>query len=133
MADGRSIELELLISQAPVTVARFVELVKAGYYDGLTFHRVVPNFVIQGGSPGASEYMGADRYWRDELGLESNLRGSVGLSTRGRDTGDGQFYINIVDLPRLDHDYTIFARVVSGLDVVDRILEGAKIVRITVR
>lgn len=133
MENGRSIALELLIAQAPVTVARFVELVKAGYYDGLTFHRVVPNFVIQGGSPGASEYMGADRYWRDELGLESNLRGSVGLSTRGRDTGDGQFYINLVDLPRLDHDYTIFARVTSGLDVVDRILEGAKILRVTVR
>ena len=61
-----SIVMTLLVDQAPVTVARFVELARRGYYDGLTFHRVEPNFVIQGGSPGANEYVGAPRFMRDE-------------------------------------------------------------------
>ena len=133
MASGDVVELTMMPEQAPVTVAKFVTLARAGYYDGLTFHRVVPNFVVQGGSPGANEYMGDARYWRDEIGLASNLRGTVGLSTRGRDTGDGQFYVNLVDLPRLDHDYTVFARVSTGMDAIDRVLEGAVIQRITVR
>jgi cyclophilin family peptidyl-prolyl cis-trans isomerase/HEAT repeat protein len=133
MEGGGTITLELLGAEAPVTVARFAELARAGYYDGLTFHRVVPNFVIQGGSPGANEYAGAPRYMRDEPGTTSHLRGAVGISTRGRDTGDGQIFIDLVDLPRLDHDYTVFARVTAGMDVVDRILEGAKIARVTVK
>jgi cyclophilin family peptidyl-prolyl cis-trans isomerase len=133
MADGARIELDLLVDDAPVTVARFAELARAGYYNGLTFHRIAPNFVVQGGSPGANEYVGVHRYWRDEVGLASNLRGTVGLSTRGRDTGDGQFYFNLVDSPRLDHSYTVFARVRSGLDVVDGMLEGATMTAVTVR
>ena len=133
MEGGGTIVLELLGSEAPVTVARFVQLARAGYYDGLTFHRVVPNFVIQGLSPGANEYMGAPRYMRDEAGTVPHLRGAVGISTRGRDTGDGQIFIDLVDLPRLDHDYTVFARVTSGMDVADRVQEGAKVLRVTVK
>jgi len=129
---GARVELELLVEQAPVMVARFVELSRAGHYDGLTFHRVAPNFVIQGGSPGANEYSGVDRYIRDELGA-GNWRGTVGLSTRGRDTGDGQFYVNLVDNPRLDHEYTVFARVTSGLEALDRLLEGARIASVRSR
>jgi cyclophilin family peptidyl-prolyl cis-trans isomerase len=70
---------------------------------------------------------------RDEEGLASHVRGSVGISTRGRDTGDGQFYFDLVDLPRLDHDYTVFARVISGMETVDRLLEGATIASVTVK
>jgi cyclophilin family peptidyl-prolyl cis-trans isomerase len=132
MADGRKIELELMVDQAPMSVARFVKLARAGYYDGLTFHRIVPNFVIQGGSPDANEYSGDDRFMRDELGRVPHLRGSVGISTRGRDTGDAQIFIDLLDLPRLDHDYTVFAMVTTGMDVVDHILEGAVIVKIVV-
>ncbi len=133
MEGGGTVVMELLRSEAPVTVARFVQLARAGYYDGLTFHRVVPNFVIQGLSPGASEYVGAPRYMRDEPGTTPHLRGAVGISTRGRDTGDGQIFIDLVDLPRLDHDYTVFARVTDGMNVVDRVLEGAKVVRVVVK
>ncbi len=132
MTTGDRIELQFL-GDTPMTVARFAALARANYYNGLTFHRFVANFVIQGGSPGASEYVGDARYMRDELGRAMNLRGAVGISTRGRDTGDAQFFINHVDLPRLDHDYTIFANVTTGLSVVDRILEGATIATITVR
>ncbi|HEX7779082.1 MAG TPA: peptidylprolyl isomerase, partial [Vicinamibacterales bacterium] len=88
MEGAGDIHLELLGSEAPVTVARFSELARAGYYDGLTFHRIVPNFVIQGGSPGANEYAGVARYMRDEVGVEPHTRGAVGISTRGPDTGD---------------------------------------------
>jgi cyclophilin family peptidyl-prolyl cis-trans isomerase len=105
---------------------------RQGYYDGLDMHRVVPNFVVQGGSPGANEYAGDGAFMRDELGLVSNVRGTLGVSTRGRDTGDAQFFINLLDNPRLDHDYTVFAQVAAGMDVVDRLLEGDVIERVEV-
>jgi aminopeptidase YwaD len=133
MQGGGTIEFELFVNEAPVTVARFSELARAGYYDGLTFHRVVPNFVIQGGSPGANEYAGAARYMRDEVGTVRHTQGAVGISTRGRDTGDAQIFIDLVDVPRLDHEYTVFARVVRGFDVVQRVLEGAKIASVKVK
>ena len=125
MAGGGEIVLELLPFESPANTARFVRLARAGYFDGLTFHRVVPNFVIQGGSPGANEYHGDGPFTRDELTMRSHLRGTVGISTRGHDTGDGQIFVNLVDNPRLDHQYTIIARVVEGMDVVDGVLEGA--------
>src|SRR5262249_12256304 len=111
-------ELALVPAQAPASVMRFVTLAESGYYNGLTFHRVVPNFVIQGGSPGANEYIGDAAFMRDEVGLWPHVRGAVGISTRGRDTGDAQIFIDLVDNPRLDHEYTVFAHVLSGMDVV---------------
>jgi cyclophilin family peptidyl-prolyl cis-trans isomerase/HEAT repeat protein len=132
LANGDTIRLRLLPFEAPTNVARFVRLAREGYFDGLTIHRVVPNFVVQGGSPGANEFAGDGPFTRDELGFAFNWRGTVGLSTRGRDTGDGQLYINLVDNVRLDHDYTVWAEVVTGMDAVDRILEGALIGSVTV-
>jgi cyclophilin family peptidyl-prolyl cis-trans isomerase/HEAT repeat protein len=119
-----SFEIVLFTREAPATVLRFARLAEAGYYNGLTFHRIVPNFVIQGGSPGANEYVGDDWFMRDELGIWPHVRGALGISTRGRDTGDAQIFVNTVDNPRLDHDYTVFAQVLNGIDVVDLILEG---------
>lgn len=132
MEGGGEIVVRLFPFDAPTNAARFAHLAATGGYDGLTFHRVVPNFVVQGGSPGANEYSGAGRYSRDELGIEGNWRGTVGLSTRGRDTGDAQIYINLIDNIRLDHEYTTFGYVVSGMDVVDRLVEGARIARMRV-
>lgn len=128
---GREMFLQLYPGSAPMTAVRFIRLVKANYYDGLTFHRIVPNFIVQGGSPGANEYMGDSRYLRDEISFRSHERGTVGLSTRGRDTGDSQFFINLVNNPRLDFDYTIFARVTGRTaDDIDDIQEGDRIARI---
>ncbi|MCC7053421.1 MAG: peptidylprolyl isomerase [Gemmatimonadaceae bacterium] len=128
-----SMTLALLTSEAPVTVGVFAQLAEAGQYTGLTFHRIVPNFVVQGGSPGADEYDGRSReFMRDELGFARNARGTIGISTRGRDTGDGQLYFNLVDNVRLDRDYTVLARMVSGLDVMDRIQEGNVIERVEI-
>jgi cyclophilin family peptidyl-prolyl cis-trans isomerase len=133
MASGGSFEVELLMAEAPLTVARIVRLVRRGYYNGLSFHRVVPNFVVQGGSPGANEYSGDGPFMRDELGPRSHERGTLGTSTRGRDTGDGQFFVNLVDNPRLDYDYTVWGRIVSGIETVDAIMEGDVIRRIELR
>ena len=112
-------------------VATFARLAESGYYTGLTLHRIVPNFVIQGGSPGANEYVGTDDFIRDEVGGR-HLRGTLGISTRGRDTGDSQIFVNLVDNYRLDHNYTVFARVVEGMEVVDQITEADEIVGIEI-
>jgi cyclophilin family peptidyl-prolyl cis-trans isomerase/HEAT repeat protein len=122
---GKSFLLEMNASAAPMTVDRFLGLaLKERYYDGLTIHRIAPNFVIQGGSPGANEYAGHKEYMRDEIGAR-NSRGTVGLSTRGRNTADAQFYINLIDNARLDQDYTVFASVLpADMPAVDAIQEG---------
>ena len=125
-------ELALFTAQAPAAVLRFAHLAEAGYYNGLTFHRVVPNFVIQGGSPGATEYIGDTSFMRDEVGLWPHVRGAVGISTRGRDTGDAQIFVDLVDNPRLDHEYTVFAQVLNGIEIVDQILEGDVIERVEI-
>lgn len=109
---------------APMAVYTFAKLATSGRYNGNTIHRVIPNFLVQGGSPGADEYDPvSSTFMRDEVGGE-NRRGTIGISTRGRDTGDGQIYINLVDNVRLDGDYTVFGTVLTGIDVVDRIQEG---------
>jgi len=132
MREAGSFTIELLPSSAPLTAAQFVKLAESGYYQGLTFHRIVPNFVLQGGSPGANEYVGTPGYIRDEVSALSHERGTLGISTRGRDTGDSQIFVNLVDNFRLDHNYTVFARVVEGMERVDAIQEGDVIETIVV-
>jgi len=122
--DAGTIELVLITVEAPLTVFRFARLAEAGYFNGLTIHRVVPNFVLQGGSPDANEYVGYPDHMRDEVGLWPHVRGALGISTRGRDTGDAQVFIDLVDNPRLDHEYTVFAQVLTGMETADRVLEG---------
>ena len=129
MRKGGTIAIQPFPLIALTNSYRFVRLAREGYFDGLTFHRWVPNFVLQGGSPGANEYSGDGPYSRDEVGVFPHWRGTVGLSTRGHDTGDAQIFINLVDNVRLDHDYTVFGIVVSSMDLVDAILEGDVIER----
>ncbi len=121
---GGSFVVRLRGDVAPMMAARILALVRARYYDGLSWHRVEHDFVIQGGSPGASEYVGLAQYLRDELGTAPHVRGTVGMSTRGHDTGDAQWFINLKDNLRLNGDYTVFAEVIEGIDVVDGVLEG---------
>ncbi len=128
-----SVVVAVLPFEAPTNAARFVRMAREGTFEGLMLHRVVPNFVLQGGSPGANEYAGHGAYTRDELGLVGHWRGTLGISTRGRDTGDGQIFVNLVDNLRLDHDYTVFGVVVEGMEVADRIQEGAVMTRVRVR
>ncbi|MBU6366763.1 MAG: gamma-glutamyltransferase, partial [Gemmatimonadetes bacterium] len=133
MAGLGTMTVRLDPDDAPATVAAIVAVADAGAYDGRTLHRVVPNFVLQGGSPGADEYDPATTFFmRDEVGGR-HRRGTLGISTRGRDTGDGQLFFNLVDNVRLDHDYTVFGEVVEGLDVMDRVQEGAVIASVRIR
>jgi cyclophilin family peptidyl-prolyl cis-trans isomerase len=121
---GGSFVVRMRGDVAPIMAARVLELVRSGYYDGGNWHRVEPDFVIQGGGPGTNEYVGYAHYLRDELGPIAHPRGTVGMSTRAHDTGDAQWFINLKDNPRLVRDYTVFAEVVEGMNVVDGILEG---------
>ncbi len=132
MASGGIIEARMFPSDAPATVDRFVHLARAGYYNGLTFHRVVPNWVIQGGSPGANELAGDSPFMKDEVGLRPHVRGALGISTRGHDTGDAQIYVDLCDNFKLDHAYTVWGEVVKGMEVVDRVLEGDVISKIEI-
>lgn len=129
---GRRFSIIFHPDEAPLACVRFLRLARSHYYDGLTFHRVEPAFVIQGGSPGANEYAGDGPFMRDELG-GSHRRGTIGVSTRGRDTGDAQIFVNLVDNPRLDFEYTVFGHVSADqMPVVDEIQEGSRILRVSV-
>ena len=125
-------EVRLFTDEAPATAGRVVELARQGYYNGLGFWRVAPGFVLQGGSPGSNEYSGDGPFMPDELGLRGNTRGTIGLSTRGRHTGDAQIFVNLLDNPRLDHDFTVFGEITLGMDVADGILEGDVIKQVEV-
>lgn len=134
MADasgGGVILVKLRGDIAPVMAARILDLARRGYYDGRPWHRVEHNFVTQGGG-GGSEYVGYPRFFRDELGNVPHARGTIGMSTRGHDTGDAQWFFNLIDNFRLNRDYTVFAEVVEGINVVDGILEGDIISKIEI-
>jgi cyclophilin family peptidyl-prolyl cis-trans isomerase/HEAT repeat protein len=129
---GGTFTVKLFPDEAPATVARIVRLARARFYDGHVLQRVEPNFVIQGGGPDASEYVGDADFMRDELTSHSHFRGTLGISSRGRDTGDAQWFINLVDNPRLDHEYTVFGEVIAGRGIIDQILEGDVIAHVEV-
>ncbi|MEP7347321.1 MAG: HEAT repeat domain-containing protein, partial [Gemmatimonadaceae bacterium] len=115
---GGSFVVRLRVGATAATSQRLIALAQRGYYNGLTFHRVEPTFVIQGGSPAATEYVGDATFMRDEVDLASHVRGTMGVSTRGRDTGDAQVFVNLTDNFRLDHDYTVAGEVIEGMSVV---------------
>jgi cyclophilin family peptidyl-prolyl cis-trans isomerase len=128
---GGSFVVRLRGDVAPIMAGRVLELARRRYYNEGTWHRVEHDFVIQGGAHGDNEYVGFDRFFRDELGTVPHVRGTVGMSTRGHDTGDAQWFINLKDNLRLGRDYTVFAEVVEGIDVVDDIMEGDIIASVT--
>ena len=130
--DYGTIELELNVIDAPLTSDNFMTLARLGFYDGLTFHRVVPNYVVQGGDPRADSEGGPGYTLRDELNQLPYLRGTVGIARDWQDTGGSQFFITHSPQPDLDGRYTAFARVVDGMDVVDQIRPGDLIRRVLV-
>jgi cyclophilin family peptidyl-prolyl cis-trans isomerase len=127
-----TIEFQLAVLDAPVTTRNFVELVKKGYFNGLEVHRVVANFVVQDGDPRGDGSGGPGYTIRDELNERPYLRGTVGMALQWRDTGGSQFFITHSPQPHLDARYTAFGHVVNGLEVLDRIRPGDRIVRVRV-
>jgi peptidylprolyl isomerase len=121
--------IELFPGEAPFTCLSFYRLTHRGFFDGLSFHRVVPNFVIQGGDPRGDGWGGPGYAIRSEFGYRSYERGMVGVASAGKDTEGCQFFVTHSRQPHLDGRYTIFGRVVEGMDVVDSIQAGDRIVR----
>ena len=127
------IVLELFGSDAPVTVWNFMNLARSGYYRGTGFHRVVPNFVAQDGDPRDDGTGGPGYAIRDEMNPRRYERGAVGMALSGPDTGGSQYFITHSPQPHLDGHYTVFGRVLRGFDALDAIVQGDRILSITVR
>ncbi|HKI86762.1 MAG TPA: peptidylprolyl isomerase [Thermoanaerobaculia bacterium] len=125
-----TLEIELDCPAAPLTCLSFLQLAAQGFFDGLTFHRVVPDFVVQGGDPRGDGWGGPGYTLRDEINRLRYGRGVVGMALSGPDTGGSQFFITLSPQPHLDGGYTAFGRVVKGEEILDRIEKGDKIIRI---
>lgn len=127
------IDVELMFDVAPLTVLNFIDLARSGFYNGLVFHRVVPNFVIQGGDPRGDGWGGPGYYIRCEYSDEPYETGTVGIATSGKDTGGSQFFITLSPQPHLDGRYTVFGQVASGMEVAQKIVRGDVIQKITIK
>ena len=131
MSDGGTFTIVCAPEYAPETVENFLSLVKSGFYDGLTFHRVIDAFVAQGGDPDGNGTGGSDKTIKGEFysnGFEQNtlphLRGSVAMArSQAPDSASSQFYICYDDLPNLDGNYAVFGQVTEGMEVVDGFLD----------
>lgn len=134
--DKGTMTIEFFEKDAPKTVENFVKLAKSGFYDNVTFHRVIPNFVIQGGDPTGTGGGGPGYTIPCELTGDNQYhdRGVLSMAHRGRNTGGSQFFIchNRENTQHLDRNHTAFGKVVDGLEVIDQIKQGDKILGITV-
>jgi cyclophilin family peptidyl-prolyl cis-trans isomerase len=120
-----AIELELYPDDAPKTVDNFVKLARDGFYDGVVFHRVIPDFMIQGGDPTGTGMGGPGYEFEDEFNEHRVVRGALAMANAGPNTNGSQFFIVTAEAtPWLDGKHTVFGRVTSGMDVVDRISEA---------
>jgi Peptidyl-prolyl cis-trans isomerase (rotamase) - cyclophilin family len=122
------IKIDLLADKAPLTVANFVNLARRGFYDGLNFHRVIADFMIQGGCPEGSGRGGPGYRFEDETANGvAHERGVLSMANAGPNTNGSQFFITHVATPWLDGRHTVFGKVLEGQDVVDAIAQGDKI------
>ena len=129
-----TIEIELFAKDAPKTVNNFVFLAREGFYDGVTFHRVISNFMIQGGDPTGSGRGGPGYKFEDETRTNPNKHGtgSLSMANAGPNTNGSQFFITHSPQPHLDGKHTVFGKVTSGMDVVNAIRQGDVITSVTI-
>jgi peptidyl-prolyl cis-trans isomerase B (cyclophilin B) len=117
-----AIELELFDEDAPKTVENFTKLARDSFYDGIIFHRVIPDFMIQGGDPTGTGSGGPGYQFEDEFNSHAVARGALAMANAGPNTNGSQFFIVTADAcPWLDGKHTVFGRVTGGMDIVDRI------------
>jgi peptidyl-prolyl cis-trans isomerase B (cyclophilin B) len=134
MEKGGVVKLELFEKDAPGTVVNFEKLANSGFYNGLTFHRVIPGFVAQGGCP-IGNGTGGPGYTikcETEGNPHKHVRGVIAMAHRGKDTGGSQFYITYDAFPHLDGVHTVFGKVIEGMEVVDEIQQGDKMKEVKV-
>lgn len=131
MEDGAKIKVELYPKTAPNTVNNFISLINKGFYDGLIFHRVIPDFMIQGGDPKGTGVGGPGYSIKGEFssnGFDNSLKHTRGVISMARssemDTAGSQFFIMVADVPSLDGDYASFGKVTDGMDEVDKIVKN---------
>lgn len=134
MENGNKIEIELFDKEAPKTVENFVKLAKEGFYDGVTFHRVIKGFVSQGGDPTGTG-MGGPGYTikcETENNPHKHTAGALSMAHAGKDTGGSQFFITHEEQPHLDGVHTVFGQVLSGLDTVRNMKNGDVMKKVTI-
>ena len=129
------IELQLAPEHAPITVNNFVFLAKEGFYDGLIFHRVISNFMIQGGDPTGTGRGGPGYVFEDEVKKNplKHERGVISMANAGPNTNGSQFFITHLPQPHLNGKHTVFGKVILGVEVVDTIRQGDKMNKVTIR
>lgn len=129
-----TIELELYPEHAPITVNNFVFLSREGFYNGVIFHRVISNFVIQGGDPTGTGRGGPGYQFEDEVKDNPLIheRGAISMANAGPNTNGSQFFIAHSPQPHLDGNHTVFGKVIQGLEVVDTIQEGDKMEKVII-
>ena len=132
--DYGPIEAEFYPQDAPKTVARITELAQKGFYNGLTFHRVVPGFVVQGGDPSGNGTGGSGVKLSAEFNAHEHVEGSLAMArSADPNSADSQFYISLGRHPHLDRNYTVFGKVTKGIEAVRQIKQGDKMKTVTVR
>ena len=130
---GGEIRLEFYPEDAPKTVENFVTLAKKGFYNGLNFHRVVPDFVVQGGCPQGTGTGGPGYQIKAEFNKQKHVRGTLAMArSQDPNSAGSQFYICYGPTPHLDGQYTVFGHVVSGMEHVDRIKQGDRMTSVTI-
>lgn len=136
ITDKGTLKVEFYEKDAPLTVKNFTDLAKSGFYDGLTFHRVIPNFVVQGGCPNGTGSGGPGYKIKCELNGENQFhdKGVLSMAHAGRDTGGSQFFIVLdrKNTAHLDRNHTCFGKVVEGIEIIDSIRQGDHIKKINI-
>ena len=131
--NGHEIRMEFYPADAPKTVDNFVTLAKKGFYNGLTFHRVVPDFVVQGGCPKGNGTGGPGYQIKAEFNKQKHVRGSLAMArSQHPDSAGSQFYITYGAQPHLDNQYTVFGKVTAGMEHVDKIQQGDRMKSVTI-
>lgn len=132
LENGNEVIIDLFESDAPNTVANFEKLSKDGFYDGLSFHRVIPGFVAQGGCPHGTGTGGPGYTINCEINPNKHKRGTLAMAHAGRNTGGSQFYICYEPQPHLDGQHTVFGKVAQGMEFVDELSNGSKMKKVEV-